>query len=128
LDLKISDEDILSFESGLFETDRFLCGDLWHRDGQMRKAIRLQFEEKRANKELDILVQEVNRYVNWHRSSITRAETPITKFGGWYGSDDELSYFESFDSGRKTVCRGSKGVGISKLEYCVHKVRRALPL
>jgi hypothetical protein len=78
LNLKISDDDILSFESGLFETDRFLCGDRWHQDGQMRKAIRVQFEEKRANEELDILVQEVDRYVNWHCTSITRVETAIT--------------------------------------------------
>jgi hypothetical protein len=79
LNLKISDEDILSFESGLFETDRFLCEDLWHQDGQMRKAISVQLEEKRANEELDILVKEVNRYVNWHYSSITQAKTAITK-------------------------------------------------
>jgi hypothetical protein len=64
LDLKISgDDDILSLESTFFETERFLCQDRWHRDGEMREAIRVRFEEKRAHEELDILVQEVNRYV-----------------------------------------------------------------
>jgi hypothetical protein len=80
LDLKISgDDDILSLESTFFETERFLCQDRWHRDGEMRKAIRVRFEEKRAHEELSILVQEVNRYVKWHCNSITSAETVIRK-------------------------------------------------
>jgi hypothetical protein len=80
LDLKISgDDDILSLESTFFETERFLCQDRWHRDGEMRKAIRVRFEEKRAHEELSILVQEVNRSVKWHCNSITSAEIVIRK-------------------------------------------------
>jgi hypothetical protein len=73
---------LLAFDSDLFETDRFLCNQRWASERGMRRAIILAHSLERAREELLILAEELERYSNSLSSQLVDIQAELQTFKG----------------------------------------------